>query len=288
MLGKLIKYDLLADYKKYSAVYIAMIATSILMLFFDKMTSWISNNNFVKIMAEVFGLIFFILLMVSGVMLLVFSTIRFYKNIVRDEGYLMHTLPVPTWQLIASKFISVYIWFFATLIVTGICSGIAFGEPLWIFKLTEKGFNTEFKEGFLLGVNAANGSVEEITETWNLFTGMLKYYAVLIILSPFMTMSSIYFSFALGNLFNKSKLAMSVLMYFLIQFAESVIGAFCSCFVTPGFIAEASKYQDDLPMSLVFDYFNKIMTLTLIVSVVLSIGFTIAAERIFAKKLNLE
>ena len=133
MLGKLIKYDLLADYKKYIAVYISMAATSVLLLFFDKMTSWINNNNFLNLMTVVFAVLFLIISVISAVMLLVFSTIRFYKNIVRDEGYLMHTLPVPTWQLIASKFISVYIWFFITLIVTGICSGIAYGEPFWLF-----------------------------------------------------------------------------------------------------------------------------------------------------------
>lgn len=285
MLGKLIKYDLLADYKKYSAVYIAMVATSILLLLFDKMTSWISNNNFIKLMAAVFAALFFVIATISGVMLVVFSTIRFYKNIVRDEGYLMHTLPVPTWQLIASKFISVYIWFFATLIVTGICSGIAFGEPLWLFKISD----VSLKAGFQAGFNFANGSAEIVTDAdWQLFTELIKYYFIFILLSPFMTMSNIYFSFALGNLFNKSKLGMSVIMFFLLQFAETIIGTFCTGFITPDFVVEASKYQGDLPMSFVFGYFNKIMTVTLIVLVILSIGFAIAAERIFAEKLNLE
>lgn len=287
MLGKLIKYDLLADYKKYAALYISMAAASVLMLFFDKMTSWISNNNFIKLMATVFAVVFFVLAMISGVMLLVFSTIRFYKNIVRDEGYLMHTLPVPTWQLIASKFISVYIWFFATVIVTGICSGIAFGEPLWLFKLSKGLISAEFKEGFQIGYSLTSGDTVT-AEDFQLFAVMFKYYAVFILLSPFMSMSNIYFSFALGNLFNKSKLAMSVVMYFLLQFAETLLGAFCSGFVTPGFIAEAAKYQNDPPMSLIMDFFSQIMTVTIIVSVILSIGFTIAAERIFAKKLNLE
>lgn len=291
MLRKLIKYDLLADYKKYAALYISMVAASVLMLFFDKMTSWISNNEFIKLMATVFAMLFFIIALISGVMLLVFSTIRFYKNIVRDEGYLMHTLPVPTWQLIASKFISVYIWFFVTLIVTGICSGIAFGEPLWLFKIVRSGFSEEFKEGFQLGYSAAAGSTadaEVIYEDWQFFTGMLKYYAVLILLSPFMTMSNIYFSFALGNLFNRSKLAMSVIMYFLLQFAETIIGVLCSGFITIDFAAEAAKHQGNPPVSVMSDFFSQIMTVTIIVSVILSIGFTIGAERIFAKKLNLE
>ena len=117
---------------------------------------------------------------------------------------------------------------------------------------------------------------------------MMKLYAVLILLSPFMTMSSIYFSFALGNLFNKSKLAMSVVMYFLLQFAEMILGAFCSGFVTLDFFAEAAKYGEDMPMPLMYDFFRQIMTVTTIISVILSIGFMIAAELIFAKKLNLE
>lgn len=289
MLGKLIKYDLLADYKKYVAVYISMAAASVLMLFFDKMTSWISNNNFIELMAIVFGMLFFTIAVISGVMLVVFSTIRFYKNIVRDEGYLMHTLPVPTWQLIASKFISVYIWFFATLIVTGICSGIAFGELFWLFKLPE-GLSDEFIAGFQFGYNSVNGPTADIVfdEDWQILAGMFKIYAVLILLSPFMTMSSVYFSFALGNLFNKSKLAMSVIMYFLLQFAEMILGSVCSSFITLDFVAEAAKYEDELPMPVMYDFFSQIMTMTTIISVILSIGFIIAAERIFAKKLNLE
>lgn len=290
MLGKLIKYDILADYKKYAVLYAAMIASSVLMLFFDKMTSWISSNVFVEVMAAVFGVAFFALTIISGVMLLVFSTIRFYKNIVRDEGYLMHTLPVPTWQLIASKFISVYIWFFATLIVTGVCSGIAFGEPLWLFKLAGgSGFTESFASGFVYGFNSSSGPIEKITEAdMHIFAEMISYYAVFILLSPFIAMAHIYVSFALGNLFNRSKLGMAVLMYFAIQFVESIMGAFFSAFLTPGFVAETAKYQDDIPITVVFDFVNSVMLVTLIVSVILSIGCIIATERIFAKKLNLE
>lgn len=289
MLRKLIKYDLLADYKKYFAVYIAMVASSVMMLFFDKMTSWISNNLFIEVMSAVSAMVFFVLCIAVGVMLLVLSTIRFYKNVMRDEGYLTHTLPVHTWQIIASKFISVYIWFFASVIVAGICSGIAFGEPFWLFKLISS-FNEYFSAGIQTGFNDAAGDLILISdeEEWQLFVGMLKYYAVFMLLSPFTAMSNIYFSFALGNLFNKSKLGMSVLMFFLLQFAESVLGALSSMFFSPKFIAEATKYGENIPSSLIMDYFFDIMTAALILSVILSIGFTIAAERIFAKKLNLE
>lgn len=290
MLGRLIKYDLLADYKKYIAIYIAMLASSVMMLLFDKMTSWISNNTFITAMAVVFALVFFSVCLVAGVMIMVLSTVRFYKNVVRDEGYLTHTLPVPTWQIIASKLITVYICFFATLLVAVICSGIAFGEPLWLFKLSEALSDEEFKAGYEMGYNfAVNGApISNNDEALGLFPGMLKLYAVYMILSPLMAMPSIYFSCALGNLFNKSKLAMSVLMYFLLAFAQSIIGGIASVFLTPKFIAEAAKYGEDVPLGIVFDYFQSTLTASLVISVILSIGFLIGAERIFAKKLNLE
>lgn len=41
---------------------------------------------------------------------------RFYKNLLKGEGYLMHTLPVPTWMLVASKTISSLIWVLLSII----------------------------------------------------------------------------------------------------------------------------------------------------------------------------
>lgn len=291
MLGKLIKYDLMADYKKYAAVCISMLASSVMMLFFDKMTSWISNNTFITVMSAVFTMVFFGVCLAAGIMLLVLSTIRFYKNVVRDEGYLTHTLPVPTWQIIASKLITVYIWFFVTVIAACICSGIAFGEPFWLFEFSDAlADNEELKAGFEFGFNiGVNGAPVADTEAaFGLFTKTLSIYAAFLLLSPLTAMSCIYFSFALGNLFNRSKLGMSVLMYFALNIGQAVIGGVCSVFMTPKFIAEAAKYEEELPLSIVFDYLSSSLTAALILSVVLSIGFMIGTERIFAKKLNLE
>lgn len=290
MLKKLIKYDLLADYKKYAAVYIAMLASSVMMLFFDKMTSWISNNTFIEVMAVVFTMVFFALCMVAGVMILVLSTIRFYKNVMRDEGYLTHTLPVPTWQIIASKLITVYIWFFATLIVSVICGGIASGNPMWLFHifggLDDEAMRKGFEAGFAVSTNGA--PISDTDSAYEMVMNGLSLYAAYMLLSPFCSMASVYFACALGNLFSRSKLAMSVLMYFLLGFAEGIVGGFISVFITPAFIAEASKYGEDVPLELVLSYLSEEMTASLIVSVILSIGFLIGAERIFAKKLNLE
>ena len=49
-----------------------------------------------------------------GVMALVVMVSRFYRNLLKSEGYLMFTLPVSVHELIWSKLIVSLVWFFAT------------------------------------------------------------------------------------------------------------------------------------------------------------------------------
>ena len=52
-----------------------------------------------------------------GVMTLILIIQRFYKNLLQNEGYLMHTLPVKMWQHIASKLIASVVWCFVSMFV---------------------------------------------------------------------------------------------------------------------------------------------------------------------------
>lgn len=52
---------------------------------------------------------------------------RYYKNLFTDQGYLMHTLPVNTPDLIYSKLIIAVIWQYITGIVMSICVMVLFG-----------------------------------------------------------------------------------------------------------------------------------------------------------------
>ncbi|MGN0675317.1 MAG: hypothetical protein ACI4KG_06175 [Oscillospiraceae bacterium] len=279
MLRKLIKYEILADYKKYGAMFAAMLLVSCLLLFFDKMTSWINNNLFMELITGVLGALFMALVVVVCLMIMVFATMRFYKNLVRDEGYLMHTLPVPTWKLIVSKLIAVYIWTILVTIAVGICSGIAFGEPLWLFDMIGSipEVVTEMREVF------GEGGFNQL----RLF---LIYMVIFFVLMPAMGMLHIYFSFALGNLFNKHKLGMSVLMFFVIYIAEQIISSVFLMFISSDIMNSVMEDQSNaaIPDERMFGYMNEAMLVSIIFSVIFSVGYYIASERIFAKKLNLE
>ena len=277
MLRKLIKYELLADYRKYGALYAAMLLISGLLLFFDKMTSWVNNNLFAEIMVTVLGVVFGALVVVVCAMVMVFSTMRFYKNLVRDEGYLMHTLPVPTWKLIISKLIAVYIWTIFTTIAVGICSGIAFGEPMWLFEMIDDLSEFIVESKVLFGGNA--------------FVTFLIYMGIFFVLAPGCSMVHIYFCFALGNLFSKHKLGMAVLMYFVTYIAEQIISSVAMMFISSDMVevmligeTETTEISD----AAVMGFGSDVLLMTLILSLIVAVGYYIGTERIFAKKLNLE
>lgn len=272
MLGKLIKYDILADWKKYVIVYAATLLLSIMTFILEKCVSAVQNNAFLIIIDDFISAAFMVMTIATSLMVFVFAVMRFYKNLVRDEGYLMHTLPVPTWQLIASKLITVYIWFIAAVIVIIASMGIILGEPFWVFKLAD-GYSE-----FIAGLTEMAG--EEAVQP---FMDCMGYIMLSTILSPFYFMSHIYFSLALGNLSNGHKLGIAVLAFFGTNIAEQIIAAVIMSVNAADIIT-----AEDVPELQVFTFLNSSMLALIIFSTVLAVGMLIGAERIFAKKLNLE
>ena len=254
MLRKLIKYEFLADYKKYGVMGIAIVAMAILVVISEKIAPT-DVKVYTSFFLVVFSMSSVFIIFAASILLIVLSTIRFYKSFLKDEGYLMHTLPVHTWQLIASKLITAYIWFLFLLIISAVYVTIIHGNITWL---------TDFYKDLI-----------DAGENDNLSPLLISSY-ISFLLAPFSYLAHIYFSFALGNLFSKNKLAMSVVMFLVINFAERII---TTILLTAYLVSIKYDYDITLPTS---SYINTLL------SIVLSVIYLIAAERIFAKKLNLE
>ncbi|MBQ8787308.1 MAG: hypothetical protein IJZ61_06715 [Oscillospiraceae bacterium] len=277
MLGKLIKYDILADYKRYGIVFAAMLLFSFLLMALDRLTDIFKGNRFFAIMMIICAVLFIAAFIVMFTMIMVIATIRFYKNLVRDEGYLMHTLPVPTWQLITSKLVTTYIWSAASVIVAGICFGIVSGEMLWLFKLDIgwEALSAAFVE------DTVNGTPEQLR---NLFIICI----VTIVLTPGFMVLQIYMSLALGNLFHTHKLGMSVLMFFALYIVEQILSGVFMMFMSADMVKYMTDIESVVPFDVGYKYMMTSMYVSTIYTVVLMVAFFIGAERIFSKKLNLE
>lgn len=268
MLGKLIKYDLMADWKKYAVLYAATLLVSIMLFTVGKITEGIQNNIILEIVEDMMGVVFITLIAAIVVAVVVLTVMRFYKNVMRDEGYLTHTLPVHTWEILVSKLISSYIWFLSAVVIGGICIGISVGEPFWLFDAIK-----DLAEA----ISNANGSEEK-----SLIILMMTVITVCVILSPFFIMTRAYFCFALGNLSNSHKLGVSVLAFFGVNIAENTIAT------TAMALFAKDRRWDTISVLEALRMANGMMNMMLIISIAISAGFFIAAERIFAKKLNLE
>ena len=117
MLGKLFKHEFKATLRIFLPMYALLIVVSLV----NKWIRELQNTN------SAFGGILVvvpIILYVGIIMAILFVSImmliqRFYKNLLGDEGYLTHTLPVKPWQHITCKLSTSSFWnLMSTIMVT--------------------------------------------------------------------------------------------------------------------------------------------------------------------------
>lgn len=256
MLGKILKYDLLSEYKKFGVLYAGMLVISLFAaIYYKLLQSMADTNNLVwgsdlpDMLLQMGFAIFVFAAMMSAYL---FTVLRMHKNMMKDEGYLTHTLPVPTWQHIASKLIATYIWVVITIIVIIICGLIFFSghSVMDEIKETLKYLLEDIKES---GINPAI---------------LISY-----LLSPFTWVARVTLCFAIGNLSNKSKLGVSIVTFFALSIAESIIsGVTSAVLVLDSF---GSNYE-------AYSFF------TLAFTIITSCVYYGVGTHLFTKKLNLE
>ena len=115
MLGKLLKYEMKSTSRIMWFLYAAVIVfgTIIGIAIRVQVNSGALKMNTTSLTSVFFGLpqiiltvfiiIYMLLLLALAVMTIIIIIMRFNNNLLRGEGYLMHTLPVKPWQLITSK-----------------------------------------------------------------------------------------------------------------------------------------------------------------------------------------
>ena len=232
MLGKLIKYDFKSTSRVLWLMYIALIIVAGLFGFSIRLNSFFygpeitedyfvydygyesgSSSSFgVENIFQIINVAFFLIciLLVQAVFILTMVTIvqRFYKNMLGGEGYLMHTLPVKTVNLIWSKMIVAMIWM-ALACVAGLIAG-------FLFSLTS---------GFLVELIRQYGWADLLEFFGHIFSlnGILTI--IYLILAAFAGIARCYVSMAIGNLANKNKFLFAVLAYVAIGIVVSIMTA---------------------------------------------------------------
>ena len=101
MLLRLLKYDFRAMWKRFSLIWGAALALALV----NRFTLFRDTGDAVFGQDGPFMFAFMCVIVAMFVIAMIFVVDRFSKGLLGDEGYLMHTLPVRSWQLVASKLI---------------------------------------------------------------------------------------------------------------------------------------------------------------------------------------
>lgn len=210
MLIKLLKYEFKFTGRSLLPIYAALLVLTVLMNLGDGMRFGFNNagmfEGFFKTM-----LIFTYSCVISAVCIItvVLLVQRFYKNLLRDEGYLMHTLPVSAAQNIAAKLICAVVWSVVSLLVAGLSLlFISMTFPNW----------QQFFGGladFIHDLNVAFGI------HWPLFALEVLALALLALASSIV---EVYLALAIGHIANNHKIACSIGAFIGLNALSGLIG----------------------------------------------------------------
>lgn len=260
MLGKLIKYEFKSTMRIFLPLYGVIIGFTLIRKLLDilDIEFFFSDGILVTTYA----------LLTVGIIALTFivGILRFYKNILGSEGYLMNTLPVRSWQLVFSKLFSSVCWFFGSMLV--LISSV-------LIQLSSKGILVDiWNSGKLIW----DGLLQEFGWQGGLLLGELGLMMIIYACYGFLM---VYCAMVIGHLFNSNRIIYSFVayigLYFIVQII-SVVTMLVYGFGFAGGLAFLNRGEVGLTL----------LTIQLVMSGIISVAFYLVTNYIVKKRLNLE
>lgn len=205
MLGKLLKQDFRATARIMLPLYAAV---PVLGLFTGLITRLCENQNgfLIRAIGALVSFVFSLSLIAAVVTTVVLMILRFYRNLMTDEGYLMFTLPVSTTELICSKLIVSVVWFLGALAVDAL--GLLVTGRFGSYQDAVR-FQVTYTFGMpMTGAQSAGLIIE--------FVAFLLLCCVALCLMTYAAM-------AIGQSFKKNKGLMSVVFFFVLWIGTRIV-----------------------------------------------------------------
>ena len=265
MLGKLLKYEIKSTARLLVPMYIAVLLFGLINRFLNPFNAVETSNSFtLHSVMSAFSMILYVGLIV-GILVMTFIVMiqRFYKNLLGDEGYLMFTLPVKSWQHIVSKLLVSMLWIILSFL-TVICS--------------------------VLIIANVNNLFGEISNGINMIRGYIGNIGLLLIfIYPLVAISysiiTIYDSMALGHLFTKHKLLASFGAYIVLYIISQItFGVFMLVYAT----TNLNLFTNAAAAAPTPSQITTFSISALCIYLLLAVGNFILTNVILKKKLNLE
>jgi len=215
MTGKLMKYEMRSMLRTFLPLWGAILVVALLNRFtlkIDNLTTMLHG-----IPATLLIILYVLGIMAIAIVALVFMIQRFYNGLLKDEGYLMFTLPVKTSQLIWAKCLSAVILAFVT---TLICIASL------LVMLLESDFIREIGDGFrwFFELGASPAEKAQFQELLGVSSQVLLLTLVWGFFSTITSVMQAYLAMAIGQLANKHRAGWAVLSYIGITILLQTVG----------------------------------------------------------------
>lgn len=269
MLAKLLKYDFKAMFKIFLPLWgVLLVVSGINRLFTG---AGLDAEQGLGLVNSLMVLLYVLLIMAVMVVTTVIIIARFYQGLLKDEGYLMFTIPVKPWQLVASKLISA--------VVISIISGVvALASVAIIAYFPEMG--QVLAELWKMGMkNVPNFLPLVILLVVSLFVGIIC------------SVSQVYASMALGHLAGSHRVGFAVLAFIVLSVIWSTVGSVIGLFGYPDLTSTMISINEIEVSVDVAGISNVLLTATvwgLILDVVRCVVHLIITNYILSRRLNLE
>lgn len=285
MLKKLFVHEWRSFWKVPAAMCLFALAYALIGALTFQTDLWTSDYRLVRLVL-VFGSIgYFILLIAPAIVLLIYTALRFYRNLFTDEGYLMHTLPVKKWELITAKGLVAVIWNVITTITTLLA---VFLVILLISMSSRYGGVTwaDITESFAQFFQEAIPIVKEMFRmpVWMVALLFLGNFIV----GAFYNTLLLYASVSIGHLWKKHPMAGTVLSYIGFYLAISFLTSAFSINSLNRTMGNIFFAPDSTAYASMGDYLLSVLGNGYLVSAIGILVFYSITEWIMSHKLNLD
>ena len=288
MLKKLIKHEFKATSRFFLPAY-GIFAAILVMERISMMlaNSLAENDGFIGVMSRFFvGVVSFLSVLGVIAMLvspIIYSIMRFYKNMLCDEGYLSFTLPVTVSQHLVSKLIVSCVWMIANIFVAVVLGVIFFitVDPTEVGRLF-----SQFTELLTTFFEYAGG--------WLFIAGIMLILAMLFQLIT--NYLSFYSAMSIGQCANKNKFLVSAGVYIAFNIAistiiQTVVIAMSMVMSKVGF-DKINQFFEQINITAnagvaTCQVMSVVFAGTIVLNILLSVMYFIISKHFLTKKLNL-
>ena len=282
MLGKLFKYEMKATSRLFLPLYGLMLIFTVVgrILFTTMISSELNANIFFTMLFGMTMVAYMVLIFSTMIMTVVIIIRRFYTNLLCQDGYLMHTLPVTTHQLILSKLFSAVIWqiLTGTIVFLSVVGIFVTGEMMMVLPEVMYDFNREWQL-ILSEINGVKFAFDMVLMFVTMFMG------------SFATTIIYYTSMTLGHTVKRHRIWASFGAYFAITFAVQQITYWMTMILQ---VNTFSPYDMMYPYDMtsmfteVYNMYISIFYQSIFMYIVIIVGGYLTTHYILKNKLNLE